>query len=191
MIGLCECGCGKETKLSRYTDAHNGYVKGMPMRFLKGHGGVRPPLERFWAKVNKTETCWLWKGHVDADDYGRINWFGKRILTHRLSWKIHNGAIPQGLCVLHRCDTPRCVRPDHLFIGTNVENTADKTRKGRAAKGLGHGLHKLTQENVQEIRKLKSEGWRSKDLTKRYGVTRAAIYSVIMGKTWKWLGAEQ
>lgn len=95
--------------------------------------------ERFWKKVLKTEGCWLWLGAPTTVGYGLIwanrrNWF-----AHRLSWQFHCGPIPEGdgyhgMCVLHHCDTPLCVRPDHLFLG--ADNNADMMMKGRQVSGL-------------------------------------------------------
>ena len=98
-----------------------------------------PAEVRFWRQVNKTDGCWLWTGHpMKHGGYGAIGviYGGKTrmIRAHRFSWEIHNGPIPTGLCVLHSCDTPLCVRPDHLFLGTQQENLEDMRRKGRGHK---------------------------------------------------------
>jgi len=101
----------------------------------------RTPLSvRFWAKVNKTEACWLWTGavHDEAFPYGLLGAPGGSdppLRAHRVSWELHNGPIPDGLFVCHHCDNPICVRPDHLFLGTCADNIADGLRKGRP---IGH-----------------------------------------------------
>ncbi len=93
--------------------------------------------DRFWSKVVKTDSCWKWTG-CKKDGYGRIN-RGARGLgsdyAHRVSWLMHNGAIPEGLCVLHRCDNPECTNPGHLFLGTKKDNSRDMISKKR---GAGH-----------------------------------------------------
>lgn len=92
----------------------------------------RPLVERFWEKVEKTAGCWVWTGSRVFYGYGNIGGPGnKNIRAHRLSWELHNGPIPNGLCVLHTCDNPGCVRPDHLFLGTQKQNAEDKAQKGR------------------------------------------------------------
>lgn len=75
--------------------------------------------------------CWLWEGAVDRYGYGKIRDNCHRVQAHRVSWILHNGPIPEGLCVLHKCDVPGCVNPDHLFLGTNKDNTQDALKKGR------------------------------------------------------------
>ena len=97
----------------------------------------RPVEERFWEKVKKSTDCWNWTAGTNSKGYGRILNSRKEcegeISAHRLSWVLHNGPIPEGLQVLHNCDNPPCVRPDHLFLGTNLDNMRDKKNKGRSA----------------------------------------------------------
>lgn len=94
----------------------------------------RPVLEerRFWARINKTETCWLWTGAKHQHGYGVLRpKDGPMIRVHRLMWEREHGPIPKGMLVLHRCDTPSCVNPDHLFLGDQRENMRDMWAKGR------------------------------------------------------------
>lgn len=142
-VKLCECGCGNPAPISPRTSTEQGYTKGRPRRFVQGHNQSHYPMasleERFWARVRKTESCWVWKGATcGPSGYGRIargrrGEFHKKnsALVHRLSWELHNGPIPEGLLVLHRCDNPPCIRPDHLFLGTAKDNSDDKCAKGR------------------------------------------------------------
>jgi hypothetical protein len=93
-----------------------------------------PLMLRFMAKVNKTETCWLWTGGIIVRGYPyglfRVDRSPMK-LAHRVSYELHKGEIPDGLNVLHTCDNPRCVNPEHLFVGTQKENIQDMNRKGR------------------------------------------------------------
>ena len=86
---------------------------------------------RFWKKVQKTESCWNWIGGGRGNGYGSFRFQGKTIDTHRISWMIHHGSIPEGLCVLHSCDNRRCTNPSHLFLGTKKVNHDDMVAKGR------------------------------------------------------------
>lgn len=99
----------------------------------------RPLEQRFWPKVQKSDGCWLWiAGGDGSTGYGRIREGSKTkptLLAHRVAWELTFGPIPDDLWVLHKCDTPRCVRPDHLFLGTSGENNNDMAAKGRAAHG--------------------------------------------------------
>jgi endogenous inhibitor of DNA gyrase (YacG/DUF329 family) len=90
---------------------------------------------RFWARVAKSEDCWLWQGPLLRDGYGQVSTNGRPKPAHRISWEAADGPIPTGLYVLHRCDTPACVRPEHLFLGTAADNYADSRAKGRNTRG--------------------------------------------------------
>jgi hypothetical protein len=136
--GICQCGCGRETAVARQTDNKRGYSKGQPMQYLIGHSPrshYKGTLEeRFWSRVRKSDGCWEFVSGA-SKGYGYLN-IGRRdeqeVLAHRYSWELHNGPIPDGLLVLHRCDNPPCVRPDHLFLGTKKDNADDMVRKGRS-----------------------------------------------------------
>lgn len=138
--------------------------------------------QRFWEKVEKSEGCWNWIGALSVNfGYGMFNQ-GKDLGTikaHRLSWKMQNSEIPEGMMVCHRCDNPKCVRPDHLFLGTAVENNRDKWEKGRQGR--------FTPEKARRIRSLHN---RHKDvLTHRriadwFGVSKATITHMLTGRNW-------
>jgi hypothetical protein len=88
---------------------------------------VIPLIERFWSKVDKTENCWEWTGALTPNGYGRLAHEG----AHRVAYRLTYGDFDQGLFVCHRCDNPKCVRPDHLFLGTQFDNMRDCSTKGR------------------------------------------------------------
>lgn len=104
---------------------------------------------RFWAKVDKTAKCWNWIASKKPRGYGHFFADGKQILAHRFSWELHMGPIPAEQCVLHRCDNPACIRPEHLFLGDYADNARDMTQKGRRyqpkpaqmPRGEAHWLH--------------------------------------------------
>jgi hypothetical protein len=97
----------------------------------------------FWSQVEKTDSCWLWKGTIgksSGHNYGLCNLDNTRQLTHRISWQLHFGNIPIGLFVCHKCDNPICINPEHLFLGTNYDNVRDMIAKKRNSRGEKHAL---------------------------------------------------
>ena len=89
-------------------------------------------IERFFSRINKTSTCWLWTGtRTKSGGYGILSIDGKYARTHRISFEIHKGKIPAGMHVCHKCDNPPCVNPEHLFLGSHLDNMKDMGRKGR------------------------------------------------------------
>lgn len=104
--------------------------------FDPGRFAPRPAEERFWSKVSKSDGCWTWTGHSNARGYGQVSDDARRLqYAHRFSWALHHGPIPDGLLVMHVCDNPPCVRPDHLTLGTHEDNMRDMVSKGRSLKG--------------------------------------------------------
>jgi hypothetical protein len=159
-----------------------------------------PPLpehkRRFWTSVNKHgpihpvlgTRCWLWTAGKFRRGYGRVDFCGKSTGSHRYSWRIHFGNIPNGLCVLHRCDNPPCVNPDHLFLGTRTDNMTDRDHKGRQSKGEHRPLAKLTDELVREIRRRYRKRCRRNGIhaiSRELGVAPLTIWKVVNNITWK------
>jgi hypothetical protein len=130
--------------------------------------------------------CILWIGRRNVDGYGMLTVKGVTQKTHRFAWEAANGPIPDGLHVLHTCDTPACVNPDHLFLGTHTENMADRTRKRRHAiyHGESHGGARLTNDEVRAIR---SAAGAYRDIGKCYGVSGSTVYRIKNGKAWNHL----
>ena len=168
---------------------------------LKTHGSpeensrTHAPLDdRFWRYVEKTDDCWMWVGGSKSQNgYGMIQIDGKRsskVLAHRLSYEIHKGVIPDGMVVMHNCDNPSCVNPDHLSLGTQSQNIIDAFAKGRKMSkpphkfGESHGASKLMESDAIEILKSMEA---AKILAAKYGVHKSAIDRLRSGKTWKHL----
>lgn len=130
--------------------------------------------------------CWLWTSYRSGNGYGRVSVGGKMCQAHRVSWEAHKGAIPAGLCVLHRCDTRSCVNPDHLFLGTHNDNMTDMVRKGRSVRpdsaGEAHGRAKLNYASVAAIR---ADNRLQRVIAAEYGVSRAQISMIRLGKNWR------
>lgn len=143
---------------------------------------------RFWGKVNKTDTCWIWNAQRNSKGYGWFDYKGKGIKAHRMVWILTHGEIPKGLCVLHHCDNPSCVNPDHLFLGTYKDNSEDMIKKGRSKlcgnhKGGNH--HKLNGIDIIRIRTLLNQGAKMKDLSVEYHICYSHISRIKSGRCWK------
>lgn len=148
-------------------------------------------MERLWEKIEKHESGhWLWHGSLNNRGYGMVQDRARASspqLAHRLSWEIANGPIvADGLHVLHACDTPACVRPSHLFLGTNTDNVIDKMAKGRQARGDKIGTAVLTAEKVVIARRLHASGWSHERIAAHLGgACRGAYSKAIRRTTWK------
>jgi hypothetical protein len=156
----------------------------------------RPIAQRFAKYVRKGDGCWEWTGAKPNGRYGTLHLGGpvrRTGLAHRISWMIHFGPIPDGLCVLHRCDNPGCVRPDHLFLGTKGDNNRDAVAKNRhrsvarerpelMLRGERHPAARLTERDVIAIR-LSSCG--PHELATTYAVTYQNIMAILTRKTWR------
>ena len=153
---------------------------------------IVPLIERFerFALPEPITGCWLWTASLRSNGYGQINEGGRSrmmLKAHRVSWTLYRGAIPDGLCVLHKCDTPPCVNPDHLFLGTQAQNVKDMHDKGRDnhPRGERHRSAKLTVAQVLEIRRLRAEGISSGELAKIFPVDESNISRIGNGHLWK------
>jgi len=147
-----------------------------------------PLLKRFSAKyfVDDKTGCWLWTACKHRQGYGMIKVNRKMEMSHRVSWELQNGPIPKGegyhgTCVLHKCDTPACVNPSHLFLGTNADNAADMVSKGRHKAGEKMSNSKLKEADVLLIRDDPRPG---RFLAKVYGVSPSLIWSVKRRTCW-------
>ena len=145
---------------------------------------MRPSFhQRFWMNVRKTESCWLWTRPTHDNGYGYLWVDGRHRRVSRLSWEIHYGPIPADLDVLHHCDNPPCVRPEHLFLGTQRDNMQDAIAKGRPVgpRGEDHGAARLTWAIVREIR---SSSETANALGRRYGVSGNTVKRARNYETW-------
>lgn len=143
------------------------------------------PEQRFWPKVNKTETCWLWTGYTMPFGHGQIHTRYGAKLVHRLSWELHYGPIPDSLEVCHHCDVPQCVRPDHLFLGSQADNMRDAYSKNRLAKGERNGHAKLAECDVLSIFDMRSRGEKETVIAEHFNVSRGTINSILRRQNWK------
>lgn len=148
-------------------------------------------IARFWAKVDRSGECWTWTASRKAFGYGRFMLNGRQWTAPRVSWTITHGQIPTGRHILHRCDNPPCVRPDHLLLGDNTDNSADKVTKGRQAfnHGSKSGMSKLDEVKVIAIRDRYAAGSATiPQLAADYGVSVGLVGQIITGRIWKHVG---
>src|SRR3990167_4175742 len=161
---------------------------------------IRSLDERFLEKVRKykeQDACWEWLGYRYPNNYGGFNYRGTCEWAHRVAWELTHGPIPKSMCVLHHCDNPPCVRPDHLFLGTKGDNLRDMTRKGRhwcktrpelIKRGENKPQHKLTEAQVREIRTRHIPNIvGSPQLAREYGVDHKLILAIVNRKAWRHL----
>jgi hypothetical protein len=160
----------------------------------------------FWARVDRSggpDACWPWTASCQRVGlaYGLFNWRDKTRRAHRLAYAFVHGPIPDGLCVLHRCDNPPCCNPAHLFLGTHADNNRDMIAKGRAKFWPGaHGgtnpppaprfgeansTSKLTEAAVREIRAANDAGESARGIARRLGVAATTVRDVLSGKNWR------
>lgn len=152
-------------------------------------------INRFWASVNRTDSCWLWDGPIDGRGYGRFNarrnGKTKVIRASRLSYAMAHGEFDPELFVCHHCDTPLCIRPDHLFLGTHHDNMQDMIRKNRAATsgrtriGEKNPRAKLTWSIVREIRHaLDVQSMTEDQIVATYGIARSTVFDLAHNRRW-------
>lgn len=183
---LCACGCGNPVNVNTGRSKQPKYL---PYHYQKSI--IVPLKQRLWSRVLilGTDECWEWQGFKDKHGYGTISSGGKygpHVLVHRVAFELHCGPIPNELGVLHKCDNPPCCNPNHLFLGTDADNVADKMAKDRQPRGEKIANSKLTEVQVKEILRRYRQGENSPlKLSVEYGVSASAIQAIVYRKTWK------
>lgn len=185
----------------KQTDRMQNHVT---LDFLASQGFSKNFENRFWSKVNRKGPipphrirlgrCWTWMGYKDDQGRGSIGYGGSRkgmIRAHQASWILNCGPIQKGLCICHHCDNPTCVRPKHLFCGTQKQNIQDAITKGRFSfrphlPGEDSAHHKLNESDVLKIRALYKPGTYSyRKLASRFGITPTHVGYIVKRKNWK------
>jgi hypothetical protein len=145
---------------------------------------VRTVRQRFERKFQVTPGCWQWIAGTQKPGYGRFRYLTDSQQAHRVSYLLYVGEIPEGLHVLHKCDNPQCVNPDHLFLGTQADNNADKISKGRSIGPRGEACHmaKLTNEQAVFAR---TDPRSTTEVAKELGVSYLAVWNIRKRNTWR------
>ena len=147
-------------------------------------------LEHFLAKIasEPNTSCWLWTGCTNTR-YGVVGRDRRNAYAHRVAYELFVGPIPEGKHVLHTCDTPLCVNPEHLWLGAPADNSRDMVQKGRGVlpptRGEENGAARLSREGVLAIRARASAGEMQKSIASEYGVHPTTINLIVLRKTWK------
>lgn len=183
-------GCESKSRCKGFCNIHyQRWIRGIPFE-----GNKRPTLiERIMSKVVvQDDGCWIWTGAVSGPKrhkYGAINIRGKVSRVHRVMFEHATGTTVGQKFVLHKCDVPRCVNPDHLFVGTHTDNMRDMIAKGRANHPNGEmNNSKLTEDQVISMFEDKANGMTPFDIGEKYGVHKQTVRNILSGKKWKHLG---
>lgn len=184
----CRCECGETI------EAYAGYLRnGSPRScvYCRSRDSIENTFDDHWKEKPETG-CWEWQRTKDKHGYGGLRANNRWVKAYRFSYERSIGPIPKGMSVLHSCDNPPCVNPDHLFLGTQADNLRDMRRKGRHVSGFSKCIgtrnrsSKLTEEDVREIRRLYREnGMTQRQLATQFGVTKTPITLILNGSTWK------
>lgn len=201
---LCRAHYLKNKRLSKISAcdidgcSNKSYVKGLCNAHYIRKSRKKPMLEKSWhqlsakerlnkfIKVNEENQCWIWTGGKNKKGYGSLSYNGKTTIAHRLSYELYIGQIPNEMLICHHCDTPSCINPGHLFLGTNLDNSNDKFSKGRnkSSPGQRNGNSKLTDDQVRSIKKKLKNGVKVSDISKQYEVSETNISYIKKEKTW-------
>lgn len=148
--------------------------------------------KRFWSKVDKSGSCWIWKASLDKGGYGQVMLNKTPHRAHRISWSLVNGEIPIGIIVCHKCDNPPCVNPSHLSLGTFADNTADMDRKGRRINvphpGEKHGMHILTEKQARVVLERALSGENQWKIAADFGISNVTVCAIKTRRIWRCLG---
>lgn len=155
------------------------------MRRKHNHHERIPFPESFWRRVEKTPTCWLWTARRRGYGYGYMTVNYRNESAHRISYRLCVGLIPTGVSVLHHCDVPTCVRPEHLYLGSPKDNGRDKASRGRSLAGEQNPNARLKRSSVLEILQASLEGVTQPMLAKKHGVGKTTIWNILHGRAWK------
>lgn len=204
LVYVCLCDCGAEVeailpllRAGRRRACHACTMAAAAKKAAAKAAGRA--TARFFSRVTISSHCWIWDGSVDADGYGVFWANGKNARAHRYSYELHKGPIGDSV-VMHSCDNPRCVRPEHLSLGTHADNVADRVAKGRGALGDKNGARRcpekvprgslngharLTESDVAAMRDARAGGATYMALARRFRVCRSQVYNVCNRAQWR------
>lgn len=167
----------------------------MPNNILKIQNQRKSTEDEFWSNVIKTDSCWIWNGKLNNKGYGVFCYDGLQ-LAHRISWRLANGRIPPRMVIMHKCDNPSCINPDHLKLGTHLDNTRDMITKGRGKFGCTYDMHanfraktrsvqaeKLTIHELLKIESMRNDGIPWEEISELFKIKPTSRnYKVVLRK---------
>ncbi|MFF7130338.1 HNH endonuclease [Streptomyces sp. NPDC008240] len=182
-------GCSNKHYGNGYCQKHYHRARRHGDPHAAGHRGRQPVAVgvRIAKRVIQDGECLIYQSEQKTrSGHVLIVRDGQSVGVHRAAWELANGPVPEGLCVCHRCDRPRCVNVDHLFLGTIADNNADRDRKGRhvALRGSANGTAKLDEEAVAQIKRSLAEGGTTRSVAEQFGVSQSAVWLISAGRTW-------
>jgi len=139
-------------------------------------------ITQFVGNVDASGDCWLWTGGIAGNGYGYICIDGKMVSAHRFSWLLHNGDIPDGMQICHKCDVRKCVNPDHMFLGSAADNAQDKVQKGRQARGINAGVGRYTTEQVLAVVDRRRKGFTLEVIAAETGMSLTHVSDICRGR---------
>lgn len=191
-MATCICKhCGKSYTVNNYKRNSSNYCS-LGCKYI---GSCLPVDKRFWERVDRNgpiqphmnTPCWQWTGTMESKGYGTMRVRGRPMKAHRLSLQIH-GINPGNMFVCHHCDNPACVNPDHLYLGSGMDNVKDMISRGRkrVTHGTDSSVAKLTDDTVREIRELYATGKYSQSaIAEKYNVCQSLVSGIVRGRRWK------
>lgn len=183
--GCCSVdGCTSPLYAKSMCERHYARVRRNGSPYVNKRTERRDPVEWLWSNYMPVPECgcWLWEGATSPEGYGYMKVGPERVSTHRMSYELVVGLLSGTDCVLHRCDTPSCINPRHLFVGTRTDNNADKMRKGRHVYGADSPFAKLTDDAVRAARE-SDESLTA--LAAQNGVSHETMRKAVLGHTWR------
>ena len=169
-----------------------GLLRGrLEMRRAKPSGSDNPERVLQYVAPPGPNGCWLWTASINNMGYGVTRWRGRGRAAHRVVYEILRERIPDGLDACHRCDTPGCVNPDHIFIGTRSENMQDAKAKGRLRRGEAKSNAKLTETQILSARALEADGISLAEAARRVGAPYKVLHAAVRGRSWRHLSLQR
>ena len=196
---LCVCECGNTRKNVVKEGLRRGKTKSCGCDFPNGSLGANLSKEEYFEHTRKRlkkkilikNECWEWQGQLNNHGYAFASWGQaeekKKTVLHRVAYAIWIEEVPRGLCVLHKCDNPKCINPEHLYLGTKKDNTRDIKNRNRfnPARGEKCGMSKLKSEEILEIRDLREKGMTLNQISHKFDVTYENIHAICKRRTWR------